>query len=101
MAVASASRMTPYERQNRNIIKQFKELRPVRIATTLFPKAAGQTKRATIVATQNEQANEHDQKQDQVGNYRRDKTEYARLGVDRVTSVLYRWARNSAKLRKR
>jgi hypothetical protein len=36
---------------------------------------------------QNDQANEHDQKQDQVGNYRGDKTKYAVLGVDKVTRV--------------
>jgi hypothetical protein len=66
----------------------------------LFPEDARQTKRATIVVTQNEQANEHDQKQDQVGNYRRDKTKYAGLGVDRVTGVLCR-VQNKAKLRMR
>lgn len=66
----------------------------------LFVKDAGQTKRDTIVVTQNEQANEHDQKQNHIGNYRRDKTKYAGFGVDRVTGVLYR-VRNKAKLRMR
>ena len=49
---------------------------------------------------QNEQASEHDQKQDQVGNYCRDKTEYAGLGLDRVTGILCRDP-NSMKLRMR
>ena len=67
----------------------------------LFVKDAGQTKCDTIAVTQNKQANEHDQKQNQVGNHRRNKTKYAGFGVDRVTSVLLYRVRNEAKLRMR
>jgi hypothetical protein len=38
----------------------------------LFPKEVDQTSRATTVTTQDEQAKEHNQKQDNVGNYRED-----------------------------
>ena len=63
----------------------------------LFPEDAGQAESAAIVATQNEQANEHNQKQDQVGKHRRDIIDYAGPGADRDTGVLYR-VPNSAKL---
>ena len=88
------------ERKNKNMVSEFKERRQREPPPHLFPEDAGQTKGPTTVATQNKQANEHDQKQDQVGNYRRDKTKYAGLSADRVTGMLCRGP-NSAKLRMR
>ena len=68
--------------------------------THLFPEDVGQTRCATTVATQNKQTNEHDRKQDQVGNYHRDIANHAGLGVDKFTYVLCRGP-YSAKLRMR
>ena len=75
--------------KKRRILKRLKnqasENRP-----HLFPEEVGQTNRATTSTTQDEQAKKHDQKQDDVGNYRRDEIKYGGLGLDWRTERLSR-----------
>ena len=50
------------------------KLKELRLVPHLFPDEAGQTKRNTVATAHDEQTGEHDQKQDNVGNYRMDKS---------------------------
>jgi hypothetical protein len=58
--------------------------------THLFPEEVGQTNCAIMVATQDEQADKHNQKQGHVANYRGEETKYAGLGLDWKTGELCR-----------
>jgi hypothetical protein len=53
----------------------------------LFPEKVGKTNPVITMTAQDNQANEHDYKQDQVGKDRDDETEYALLGCGRQTAV--------------
>ena len=52
----------------------------------LFPEEAGQIKHATTAITHDKQASEYDQKQDHVGNYRRDSTKCTEIALGRHTT---------------
>jgi hypothetical protein len=93
VATASASQITP-SRRKKNIseFRLHSEDRP-----HLFPKKVDQASRATTVTTQDEQAKEHDKKQDNVRKYHEDETWYARPGFDKPTDGLLRDP-NGAKL---
>ena len=55
----------------------------------MFPEEAGQ--RATSTTAQGEQASEYNQKQGNVGDYRRDETKCAVIGLHRLTGKFRRF----------
>ena len=69
-AEPSISQMTPLRRKKKCKIEiknyELEELRPT---PHLCPEEAGQTKRRAVATTDDEQTGEHEQKQDNIGNY--------------------------------